>query len=98
MAPHALTALGVYVDRNIVREQQVLQQLLEAPASDELPARITDFAEFCTALLGWEPTDLLGAEASQGLMMRPRCVLTRLVVACDHARDFRNSAAPNPQP
>lgn len=62
----ALAAAGVVVNKNIVRQQQVLIDLAQPKASvgrtgDPPPPAIDDLPAFCRAFLGWEANDLAGA-------------------------------------
>jgi methylase of polypeptide subunit release factors len=57
VSPPALTKAGVCVNRDVIELQQDLQELA-APTETDGPPAITDFVEFATEILNWEPEDL----------------------------------------
>jgi len=68
----ALVANQAFVNRDIVRQQQCLQGLLEeqklkTPRGPEPRLVLTSFQRFCTEFLGWEPADLAAAEGAAPL-------------------------------
>lgn len=65
----ALVKHQAFVNRDIVREQQCLQDLteeqkLETARGPAPRAVLASFPRFCTAFLGWEPSDLAGADGA----------------------------------
>jgi len=69
VSPPALCAAQAHVNRNIAPVQQVLIDLVRIEKTSAGPDRhrveqsvIPDLCEFCVKFLGWQPSDLTGAE------------------------------------
>ena len=69
VSPPALCAAQAHVNRNIAPVQQVLIDLVRIEKTSAGPDRhrveqsvIPDLSEFCVKFLGWQPSDLTGAQ------------------------------------